>query len=201
MQDAPHLIFLPGIAGDGGFWRPVGERLPGDWDKTYVSYPGLGAQPPSPEVDSMADLLSLAERQLTRPSVVVAQSMGGVLAIQMADRHPELVTHLVLVATSGGFDVRRHGAADWRPGFLQAYPGTPAWALAPAPDLSAVLVRLTMPVLLVWGDQDAISPVAAGGFLASQLPDAQMQVLAGGTHALAMEQPDRVAGLIEAHLR
>jgi pimeloyl-ACP methyl ester carboxylesterase len=201
MQNAAHLLFLPGITGDGAFWRPVGERLPASWGKTFVSYPGLGTQPASPEVNGMADLLALAERALTRPSVVVAQSMGGVLAIQLAERLPDLVTHLVLVATSGGFDVRRHGALDWRPGFLQSYPGTPAWALAPAPHLTAALARLTMPVLLVWGDADTISPVAAGEFLATMLPSATMHVVAGGSHALATEQPDAVAALIAAHVR
>jgi poly(3-hydroxyoctanoate) depolymerase len=199
MDEPPHLIFLPGIAGDGSFWRPVAERLPDTWAKTFVSYPRLGVQPASPEINSLEDLQVLAERQLTRPSVLVAQSMGGVLALQLAARHPERVTHLVLVATSGGFDVRRHGAADWRPAFVQTYPHTPAWALAPAPDLAPALGRLQVPVLLIWGDADTISPVAAGEFLASQLRSAALHVLPGGTHALATEQPDQVAALIAAH--
>lgn len=200
MDTAPHLIFLPGITGDGGFWRPVAERLPDRWAKTLVSYPGLGVQPPSPAVNGLDDLLALAEGQLTRPSVVVAQSMGGVLAIQLAARHPDRVTHLVLVATSGGFDVSRHGAADWRPSFVQTHPHTPAWALAPAPDVTPALARLQVPVLLIWGDDDRISPVAAGEFLASQLFNAALHVLPGGTHALATEQPDQVAALIAAHV-
>ncbi|RZJ12271.1 MAG: alpha/beta hydrolase [Rubrivivax sp.] len=200
MHDERHLLFLPGITGDGAFWRPVGERLPVAWPKTYISYPGLGTQPPSPDVKGLDDLLVRAERELTHPSVVVAQSMGGVLAVQLAARHPERVTQLVLVATSGGFDVRRHGASDWRPGFVEAFPGTPAWALAPAPDLSALWPRLTMPVLLVWGDQDTISPVAAGEFLAARLPNATLRVVAGGSHALATEHPDVVAALIATHL-
>lgn len=194
------VVFLPGITGDGGFWRSVGERLPAAWKKRYVSYPGLGVQPASPQVQGFADLLALAEAQLTGPTVLVAQSMGGVLALQLAAQHPQRVTHLVLVATSGGFDAKRHGAADWRGDFLQRFPATPAWALAPAPDLTAALDRVNQPTLLVWGDDDAISPVPAGEFLASRLPNAKLHVLPGGTHGVAAEQPERVAALIEHHL-
>ncbi len=201
MRETSHLLFLPGITGDGAFWRPVAERLPAGSVNNFVSYPGLGRQPPSADVNGPDDLLARAAQALTQPSAVVAQSMGGVLAIQLAARHPELVTHLVLVATSGGFDVRHHGATDWRPAFLQSFPGTPAWALAPPPDLTGELARLRMPVLLIWGDEDPISPVAAGEYLASQLPNATLQVLPGGTHSLALEQPERVAALIAAHLR
>lgn len=197
MSGRTDFLFLPGITGDPDFWRPVGDLLTMPGERTYVGYPGLGAQPPSPAVGSAEGLLAQVEQRLTRPGVVVAQSMGGTLALQLAHRHPAMVTHLVLVATSGGFDVARHGATDWRAGFLATYPGTPPWALAPGPDLAPVLAGLRMPVLLVWGDRDDLSPVAAGRFLAGRIPRATMHVVEGGDHWLARQFPERVAALIE----
>lgn len=100
------VIFLPGAAGDGGFWRPLIGLL--DW-------PGLGAVPPSPDVNGFDDLVRLTLHALDEPADLVAQSMGGVVALRVALERPDLVRRLVLVATSGGIDVTGLGAADWRP--------------------------------------------------------------------------------------
>jgi pimeloyl-ACP methyl ester carboxylesterase len=123
---ARNVLFLPGVSGDGGFWKGVGELLPASWTKRYLDWPGLGRQPASEDVKGFADLLALAQAALDRPSAIVAQSMGGIIATQLALRHPQLVTHLVLVATSGGMDVSAFGASDWRMDFVAAFPGTPA---------------------------------------------------------------------------
>lgn len=199
MPQAPFL-FLPGITGDGNFWRPVAERLTVSNAQTFVSYPGLGAQPASPTVNSASDLLALAEKQLLELDgsvVVVAQSMGGILGVQLAHRHPKRISRLVLVATSGGFDVQRHGAVDWRGDFVKRFPETPGWALGPGPDLTSALKELRIPVLLIWGDRDDISPPAAGEHLASLIQQTTMHVVPGGDHGLAGQFPDQVAALID----
>lgn len=197
------FLFLPGISGDGNFWRPVAERLTATGARSFVSYPGLGLQPASPSVNSAADLMALAEKQLLALDgsvVVVAQSMGGILGVQLAHRHPDRISRLVLVATSGGFDVQRHGAVDWRGDFVKRFPETPQWALGPGPDLTSSLKGLRMPVLLIWGDRDEISPPAAGEHLASLIQQATMHVLPEGDHGLATQFPDQVATLIDDFL-
>jgi pimeloyl-ACP methyl ester carboxylesterase len=45
--------------------------------------------------------------------------MGGVVGMRLAARYPEKVRRLVLVATSGGFDLAAHGADDWRQEYRQ----------------------------------------------------------------------------------
>ncbi|MCW2975681.1 MAG: alpha/beta hydrolase fold protein, partial [Actinomycetia bacterium] len=108
------VIFLPGAVGAADFWRPVGALLPAAWEKTYLAWPGLGAEPPDPGVHGFDDLVRLVEAELTEPSTLVAQSMGGIVAVRVALRHPGKVRRLVLVATSGGVDVELLGGADWR---------------------------------------------------------------------------------------
>jgi pimeloyl-ACP methyl ester carboxylesterase len=61
-------------------------------------------------------------RTLKGPSVVVAQSMGVYIALQLALRYPHLVTHLVIVAATGGIDVAAFGATDWRQEYAAAFP-------------------------------------------------------------------------------
>lgn len=188
-----NLLFLPGASGDANFWRGVCCELPACWPKTLLSWPGLGHQAHDPEVTGMADLLRRAENVLTHPSVVVAQSMGGVIAIQLALRHPELVTHLVLTAISGGMDTTAFGATDWRPDYLRLHPDTAEWITTEHVDLTDALPGLSLPVLLLWGECDPISPPAVGRHLAGILPQAELQIIAGGEHPMAFLMPDRIA--------
>ncbi|MFC5548120.1 alpha/beta fold hydrolase [Massilia aerilata] len=200
MSESRNVIFLPGVSGDGGFWKGVGGLLPAAWNKRYLDWPGLGRQPASPDVNGFADLLALAEAALDRPAAIVAQSMGGIIATQLALKHPRLVTQLVLVATSGGMDVSVFGAADWRADFVQAYPDTPAWALNEKPDLGAQFAQIVAPTLLLWGDDDPISPVAIGRHLAAAIPKAELQRIPGGRHSMGADLPQLLAPRIEAHI-
>jgi pimeloyl-ACP methyl ester carboxylesterase len=157
-------------------------------------------QAPSPNINSFSDLLDMVEHRLAVPSIILAQSMGGVLAIQLALKRPELVTELVLVATSGGLDVSAFGASDWRPEFLAAYPNTASWLFSEKTDLTSKFEELAVPTLLIWGDADPISPVAVGRHLASLIPRSELAVISGGDHSMAAELPHLVAPLIEAHI-
>jgi pimeloyl-ACP methyl ester carboxylesterase len=196
----PRVLFLPGAGGAAAFWHPVGARLPAALDSVYFAWPGLGGEPADPRVRGFGDLVALVEAELTEPCDVVAQSMGGVVAVRVALRHPDKVRRLVLVATSGGVDVARFGAADWREEYRREFPGASAWVTAERPDHTSDIGRIGAPTLLVWGDSDPVSPVAVGEHLASLLPNATLRVVRGGTHGMAAERPDDVAPLIAAHL-
>jgi pimeloyl-ACP methyl ester carboxylesterase len=197
----PKVLFLPGASGAASFWHPVGGKLPADWEKVYASWPGLGSEPADPPVSGFDDCVKLVERHLDRPCDLVAQSMGGIVAIRVALRNPQRVRRLVLVATSGGVAVASLGATDWRPSYRSAYPAAARWITDERPDHSDDLRGLAAPTLLLWGAADPISPVAVGEHLLSLLPDAAMHVLDDGTHDLAHEDPEQVAGLILDHLQ
>jgi pimeloyl-ACP methyl ester carboxylesterase len=194
------LLFLPGASGAGAFWLPVAERLPDQWQKTLLSWPGAGEEPHDPRVSGFEDLVELAAVELDEQSDLVAQSMGGVVAIGLVLRHPEQVRRLVLVATSGGLDVARLGAADWRREYRSEYPRAAPWVWQEQPDYGDAISTVSVPTLLLWGDADPVSPVSIGQRLAELLPRSALHVLAGGTHSLAREHPDQVARLIIDHL-
>jgi pimeloyl-ACP methyl ester carboxylesterase len=197
----PRVVFLPGVSGHDGFWRAVGSRLPAAWRKVYLRWPGLGDEPQDPAVRSFDDLVAGVVDALDQPSDIVAQSMGGVIAVRAATRAPTKIRRLVLAATSGGVDVAALGAADWRAEYRLAFPGAAGWASDRQPDLTAELRRLACPTLLLWGDADPLSPVAIGEHLADLIPRATLSVVAGGTHDFGLARADVVAPLIEAHLR
>lgn len=196
-----NLVFLPGAAGASEFWLPVATRLPAGWRKTLLSWPGAGSQPPDPHVSGFADLIAYATRCLNGPADLIAQSMGGVVALGVALEDPERVRRLVLVATSGGIDVAEFGARDWREDYRAEYPMAAPWLTEDAADYTESLSAIGTPTLLICGDADPISPVEVGRRLAQLLPNSELHVLRGGTHGLAHDRPDEVACLIRDHLR
>lgn len=199
MRRKQRLLFLPGASGNTDFWRPVAERL--DEESVFQAYPGFGGVAARPDTTGMDDLLALVLDELRGRTHVVAQSMGGVLAVLSALRRPDRVLSLVLTATSGGLDTRALGAVDWRANFAATFPDLPDWFARERRDLSTELTRLSLPVLLLWGDRDPLSPVAVGERLLALLPRAELKVIAGGDHDVAHTHAAEVADHIRAHLQ
>jgi len=201
MTDASEsLIFLPGASGNREFWKPVSAGLRHPGARRFMTWPGFGGAPPEPGVGGIDDLVARVTREITGPVALLAQSMGGVVAVRAALEKPHLVRRLVLSVTSGGIDVASLGAADWRPSFVRDNPGLPSWFVDERHDLTARIREITIPVLLLWGDADPISPVAIGRRLAELFPNSRLVVFAGGTHDLVLERADEVVHHVERHL-
>jgi pimeloyl-ACP methyl ester carboxylesterase len=194
------VLFLPGSGASPDFWKPVGSRLPAAWTKHYFGWPGIGHQPSDPAVKGFEDLVAMVVARMTEPVDLVAQSMGGVIAARIALEHPTLVRRLVLTVTSGGVDMAGLGASDWRPAYRREYPKAAPWIYEPRIAGPLPVERIAAPTLLLWGDDDAISPLAVGDHLAKRLPRARLHVVKGGGHGLAETHADEVAPLIERHL-
>ena len=197
---ARRVFFLPGTGASPDFWKPAGALLPAEWSKIYLGWPGLGHQPHDPAIASFDDLVTMVVARIERPVDLVAQSMGGVVASRIAIDHPGLVRRLVLTVTSGGVDMATMGASDWRADYRRLFPKAAEWVYAPRNAAPLPVERIAAPTLLLWGDNDPISPVAVGRHLARRIPNAELHVLADGDHSLAQNRAAEVAPLIEKHL-
>ncbi len=197
------VFFLRDASGAGHFWQPVAERLPSDWETVLFDWPGLGEIPADPHVQSFDDLASRVLAQIASPVDLVAQSMGGVVALLAALRRPEAVRRLVLAATSGGVNLGGLDLEDWRAEYRSEFPNAAPFVTDATPiDLSSRLATVAAPTLLLWTRSDTISPPAVGRLLESRLSRARprLVVLEHGDHAFAREYPDAVAALVRAHL-
>lgn len=194
------LIFLPGASGNTEFWRPAAQCLAYPAEQVHIGWPGFGPTPADPRINSLDDLVARLVPEIDQPTALVAQSMGAIVAMRAALQRPEQVTHLVLSVTSGGVNMPALGAQDWRPEFTAENPGLPRWFIDDQRDLGPRLAELQIPVLLLWGDADPISPVCVGEHLARLLPRATLHVLHKAGHDLGYSHAPQVAQLIDRHL-
>ena len=87
------LVLLPGLHGDAQTWAPVMRALPDGVHATPLDLPAVA------DLDALADEVA---RRVDPGSVVVGHSLGGVVAMHLAERHPSLLAGLVLVTAPVG---------------------------------------------------------------------------------------------------
>jgi pimeloyl-ACP methyl ester carboxylesterase len=195
------LVFFPGAGGRTDNLRPIAQRLARRRATQICEYPGLGGVTADPSLRSLDDLRRRLLEQLPERFDLVTMSMGGVLGLRIALEQPKRLRKLVLMATSGGMDMRSLGSVDWRDTFRRLQPNAPSWFLDDRTDVTPELSKITQPTLLIYGDADLIAPPRAGQLLQEKLVDARLEIIPGATHDLEIDHPDLIASMIEAHLR
>ncbi|WP_202743062.1 alpha/beta fold hydrolase [Acinetobacter calcoaceticus] len=196
-----NLIFLPGASGSTAFWHPLIERLPQHYQTKIIGYPGFGNTPEFVEIKNFDDLTNYVLNQINDDSVIIAQSMGGIFAVAAALKKPQLVKGLVLIATSGGINLERFNVQDWREAYRQAFLKYPDWFITTNANYEEFLSDISVETLLIWGDQDPVSPVEVGTCLNQKFENSTLYVVKNGDHQLAEKHADEVAVQIETYLK
>jgi pimeloyl-ACP methyl ester carboxylesterase len=101
--DAPApMLFVHGLGGESLDWIDVALQLKDLVDCMGLDLPGFAhsALPLDGDLslDGMAGTVAEVARAMTRPVHLVANSLGGTIAVRVAAEHPELVASLTLVA-------------------------------------------------------------------------------------------------------
>jgi len=196
-----NLIFLPGASGSISFWQPLIEKLPQQYHTKIIGYPGFGDTPESGEVKNFEDLTNYVLNQINDESVIIAQSMGGIFAVAAALQRPQLVKGLILIATSGGINLERFNVQDWREAYRQAFLKYPDWFVTTNINYEEFLSDISVETLLIWGDQDSVSPVEVGTYLNQIFKSSTLHIVKGGDHQLAEKYADEVAIQIKDYLK
>lgn len=196
-----NLIFLPGASGSTTFWQPLIEKLPQQYHTKIIGYPGFGDTPESVEVKNFEDLTNYVLNQINDESVIIAQSMGGIFAVAAALQRPQLVKGLILIATSGGINLERFNVQDWREAYRQAFFKYPDWFVTTNINYEEFLSDISVETLLIWGDQDSVSPVEVGTHLNQIFKSSTLHIVKGGDHQLAEKYADEVAIQIKDYLK
>ena len=96
------IIFIPGLASSGATWDAAVERYRHGFTCHVLTLAGFAGVPAidSPLIATAENELVayIREQRLVRP-VLVGHSLGGMLALAVAARHPDLLGGLVIVDT------------------------------------------------------------------------------------------------------
>jgi pimeloyl-ACP methyl ester carboxylesterase len=68
-------------------------------------------------------------------------------------------------------------------------------------DVTSRLENIHIPVLVLCGTDDQLTPRRYSESLAGQIPGAALQIIDGAGHLVMLEQPRRVAGLISVFFK
>ena len=196
-----HLAFLAGASGNTQFWNPLIAQLTHHYTKKVITYPGFHGVATDPDIHSFDDLSHYVLEQIQQPSILIAQSMGGIFAIAAALQKTELVKGLILIATSGGINLNRFQVQDWRQFYQQEYIEYPDWFVTTKVDYEQNLPDIDVNTLLIWGDQDPISPIEVGQYLNQILQKSKLYIVDGGDHQLAEQCADEVGIQINDYLK
>lgn len=178
------LVLLHAFPLDARMWADVVALLPGDEPVLAVDLPGLGAAAahplPEPSLEAAADAVADAlTRAGHRRAVVAGLSMGGYVALALAERHPDLVVGLGLLDTKAVADADEARANRLRVADAVEAAGTVDAVLPMAADLLGAAARTRVGVV-----------ARVEGWIAAQPPAG----VAWSQRAMAA-RPDRLAVL------
>lgn len=152
--DAPGIVFLHGTRLTRAQWLPQLRRLAGSYRCVAVDLPGHGVLADRPfTIEAATDGVRAAiEAEIpSGRAVIVGLSLGGYVAIDTAEAHPERVAGLVLAGCSG----EAFGPMSWPYRFYRAL-------LERAPARAQKLVSIGF-FRLRYGRRNA-EPIIEGGF-------------------------------------
>lgn len=120
-DDAPDLVLLHGWGLHSIVWDDVMPALLQHFRVTVIDLPGMG-QSPLPNQDYTLDFLVEQVREVMPAQChLVGWSLGGLVAIRLAQRFPQQVLSLVMVACSPCFVARDGWPAAMRADILQKF--------------------------------------------------------------------------------
>lgn len=117
-QGSPAVVVVPALADGVLSWIRIQRALAGELRVVLYDRAGVGwsdAPQRRHTLDDMADDLRrvLDAAQIEPPYVLVAHSLGGIIARRFAARWPGLVAGMILIDSSHESQASRHGADGW----------------------------------------------------------------------------------------
>ena len=188
-QGLPTIVYFPGNGGTlSGASVSNGALMEAGVGVLLVEYRGYGGNPGEPSEegfyrDGEAAIAWLKARGIkAQDLIIVANSIGGGVATEMAVRHDPAA--LILIAPFTSLPDAAQDNLWWMPASLLVRD-----QYRNADKVS----ELDMPVLVQHGDADTLIPDQHGERLARRAPNAEFQSFEGSGHALSFERRSQEA--------
>ena len=214
-EQGPAAVCLHGSGADGIVWSNQLSRLSSQYRIIVPDLPGHGRSEGQP-LDSAcayAAWLDIFCRALSLDTFfLLGHSFGGAIAQEYARCHPHRVKGMVLAGTGTHFRLSRtyrdlcertvspgdgNAVHEMLPEHLkkgyelllsQSNQSLHADLFAAAQfDSSAWVGSLTVPALVIWGSNDAITPRELPEELAAKLPEGRLHIINGAGHVVMID--------------
>ncbi|MEV7087952.1 alpha/beta fold hydrolase [Streptomyces sp. NPDC093085] len=200
----PGLLLAHGATGSiAGNFAPVLPALAAAHTVVAPDYPGSGETPVAGAplgLDALTDaVVDSAVRRGVGRFTLAGFSLGTLVAVRAAVRHPERVTGLVLTA---GFARPDDHLLGLLPGWRDEVPPAlhPHIALIPSLDITGDLAEVAVPTLVVATTADSMVLPAGSRALAAGIPGARYTEI-DSDHVVMAERPEEWLRPVLAFLR
>ena len=223
MVNPPCLVLVHGLGVSGEYLMPTAEKLAIDHTVLVPDLPGFGRSDKPPralDVPELADCLAAWMREIdVSRAAFLANSLGCQVVVDLALRYSHCVDRAILVGPTvdridhtmprqlwrGFRTLLREPWSLW-PILMKDYLLTGTGRLyrtfryALADPVEQKFARLAQPTLVVRGSRDAIVPQRWAEEIVAQLPNGELAVIAGATHAANFSAPDQLAAVTRRFL-
>jgi 3-oxoadipate enol-lactonase len=206
LGDGPPLFLFHSLLSDRASFHAIAPRLSQSFRVLVPELPGFGRSP-----SVRGDFAAIADRMAEfvkdgaggKEAIVLGNGYGGFVALQMAIRHPDIATKLILADCGAAFsepgrEAFRNMAAASKAKGLAAITdvamrrevfGGACDALS-GRDLRPELGKVKAPVLVLVGEHDEATPPPMSYELTAGLPQARLLVIPGCAHVPQLQSPE-----------
>jgi pimeloyl-ACP methyl ester carboxylesterase len=226
VMPAPLPLLVHGSGGDHRVWARQAARLAG---AVAIDLPGHPDGAALTDLEALAEAVARGVESVPGERVLVGHSLGAAVSLEVARSRPGLLAGIVVVASGARLPVPDAVMASARDDFAGecdrlmagffADPAAPMtgparaaledvgrdtlladYAACRTVDLRGRLGGVRIPVLVVAGADDPLTPPWLAEELARELPSASMVVVPGTRHMPMAEADVTVSGLVAAYM-
>ena len=224
----PRLVFIHGAGGTHNVWRYQTSAFPGSLALDLPGHPtGKGCNTISEYAEFVTH--AIVERRLTS-AVLVGHSMGGAIAIEIALARQPFLAGIVLVGSGARLRVTPVIKDEVIRDYAHAAEVIAEWAYSPKTDprlrnasIQQLLEvpaevtygdfeacdnfdrmndigRIDLPMLIVCGEDDALTPVKYSQYMKQKIRNARIVVIPDAGHSVMLERPEELNEALRSFL-
>ena len=216
IQGKPNIFFLHGLGGRANNWMKLARNLDSGYGTVMIDLPGHGNSTkdlPSWDINTQVRALDLFLSDFPGESKILAgNSYGGWIAMRYTLDFGHTKA-LILIDSAGTNSTIGEDSPERVRAFLSRvmknYPqNDPAIlkeilrqnSLGIGKVSSGELNSISIPVSIIWGENDRVIPLANGEFLHSMIRGSRLRIIKGGGHTPHYTHPEETASEIRDFL-